>query len=61
MALFDFLGGKSGIEVGQPAPDFELPDAEGRRIRLADFRGKKAVVLYFDPKATRTSRTRAPR
>ena len=50
MALFDFLGGKSGIEVGQPAPDFELPDAEGKRIRLADFRGKKAVVLYFYPK-----------
>jgi peroxiredoxin Q/BCP len=51
MALFDFLGGgKSGIEAGQPAPDFELPDAEGKRIRLADFRGKKAVVLYFYPK-----------
>jgi len=51
MALFDFLGGgKSGIEAGQPAPDFELPDAEGKRIRLADFKGKKAVVLYFYPK-----------
>ena len=50
MALFDFLGGKSGIEAGQPAPDFDLPDAEGKRIRLADFRGKKAVVLYFYPK-----------
>jgi peroxiredoxin Q/BCP len=51
MALFDFLGGgKSGIEAGQPAPDFELPDSEGKRIRLAEFRGKKAVVLYFYPK-----------
>jgi thioredoxin-dependent peroxiredoxin len=51
MALFDFLGGgKSGIAAGQPAPDFELPDSEGKRIRLADFRGKKAVVLYFYPK-----------
>ena len=51
MALFDFLGGgKSGVEAGQPAPDFELPDAEGKRIRLADYRGKKAVVLYFYPK-----------
>jgi len=50
MALFDFLAGKSGIEAGQPAPDFDLPDAEGKRIRLADFRGKKAVVLYFYPK-----------
>jgi thioredoxin-dependent peroxiredoxin len=51
MALFDFLGGgKSGIEAGQPAPDFALPDAEGKPVRLADFRGKKAVVLYFYPK-----------
>jgi thioredoxin-dependent peroxiredoxin len=51
MALFDFLGGgRSGVEAGQSAPDFELPDAEGKRIRLADFRGKKAVVLYFYPK-----------
>jgi peroxiredoxin Q/BCP len=51
MALFDFLsGGKSAVAAGQPAPDFELPDAEGKRIRLADFKGKKAVVLYFYPK-----------
>ena len=50
MALFDLFSGKSAIEVGQKAPDFELPDAEGKRIRLADFRGKKAIVLYFYPK-----------
>src|SRR5258705_8179010 len=51
MALFDFLGGgKSGVEPGQPAPGFELPDAEGKPVRLADFKGKKAVVLYFYPK-----------
>ena len=50
MALFDLFSGKSAIEVGQKAPDFELPDAEGKRVRLADFKGKKAVVLYFYPK-----------
>jgi peroxiredoxin Q/BCP len=51
MALFDWLGGGSpGVEVGQKAPDFELPDASGTRVRLSDFRGKKAVVLYFYPK-----------
>ena len=50
MALFDLFGGKPSVAVGQKAPDFELPDAEGKRIRLADFRGKKAVVLYFYPK-----------
>jgi peroxiredoxin Q/BCP len=51
MGLLDFLGGgESGIRVGDAAPDFDLPDAEGRRVRLADFAGKRAVVLYFYPK-----------
>ena len=32
-----------------PAPAFTLPDAEGRPVRLSDFRGRK-VVLYFYPR-----------
>lgn len=40
--------GKFGrLQVGQPAPDFELSDTEGRRWRLTDFRGKQAVVLIW--------------
>lgn len=35
--------------VGDPAPDFELPDASGAPVRLSNLRGKK-VVLYFYPK-----------
>jgi len=51
MGLFDlFGGGGSGIQVGDAAPDFDLPDARGRRVRLADFKGKRGVVLYFYPK-----------
>lgn len=38
------------IEPGEQAPDFELPDQDGRPVRLADFRGQR-VVLYFYPKA----------
>jgi thioredoxin-dependent peroxiredoxin len=38
------------IEQGQPAPDFELPDQDGRAIKLSDFRGQP-VVVYFYPKA----------
>jgi peroxiredoxin len=33
--------------VGQPAPDFDLRDQNGRFVRLSDFRGKKTVVLVF--------------
>jgi hypothetical protein len=33
--------------VGQPAPDFTLPDSTGRPASLADYRGKKPVVLVF--------------
>lgn len=33
--------------VGHAAPDFTAPDAQGRPVRLADFRGKRAVLLNF--------------
>ena len=51
MGLLDLLGGGApGIGVGDPAPDFALPDPSGRTVRLGDYRGRKAVVLYFYPK-----------
>jgi peroxiredoxin Q/BCP len=51
MALLDILGGGApGIGVGQQAPDFGLPDRNGKTVRLSDFRGRQAVVLYFYPK-----------
>jgi peroxiredoxin Q/BCP len=50
MGLFDLLGGgEPGVKVGERAPDFALPDANGREVRLAGFRGRP-VVLYFYPK-----------
>jgi len=36
-------------EIGTPAPDFTLSNAEGQPVRLKQFRGKH-VVLYFYPK-----------
>lgn len=37
------------LNVGDLAPEFELPADNGATIRLSDFRGKR-VVLYFYPK-----------
>jgi peroxiredoxin Q/BCP len=38
------------LHAGQPAPDFSLPDADMETVELAQFSGKKNVVLYFYPK-----------
>jgi peroxiredoxin Q/BCP len=38
------------LQPGTSAPDFELPDDGGRPVRLSQYRGKNAVVLYFYPK-----------
>lgn len=35
------------IKVGDEAPDFSLPDQNGKQFKLSDFRGKKNVVLAF--------------
>ena len=37
------------LEIGTKAPDFELPDQNGKLHRLSDYIGKK-VILYFYPK-----------
>jgi len=38
------------LRPGTPAPDFTLPDAEGKPVSLADYRGKN-VIVYFYPQA----------
>jgi peroxiredoxin Q/BCP len=32
------------------APDFNLPDQDGKKVSLSDFKGRK-VLLFFYPKA----------
>ena len=39
----------ANLELGQPAPDFRLPDETGQIRTLADFKGK-ILVLAFYPK-----------
>jgi len=38
------------LSPGDRAPDLELPDQDGRPVRLSDLKGRR-VVLYFYPKA----------
>ncbi|MFA5060185.1 MAG: thioredoxin-dependent thiol peroxidase [Candidatus Omnitrophota bacterium] len=38
------------INVGDKAPEFNVPGSNGENIALKDFKGKKSVVLYFYPK-----------
>lgn len=39
------------LEVGDTAPAFSLPDADGNTVTLADFTGRK-VIVYFYPAAS---------
>lgn len=36
-------------EVGKPAPDFTLPDLDGKPHRLSDLKGKIVVLEWFNP------------
>jgi thioredoxin-dependent peroxiredoxin len=38
------------LSTGDPAPEFTLPDSEGNKLSLSDFRGR-SVVVYFYPAA----------
>jgi cytochrome oxidase Cu insertion factor (SCO1/SenC/PrrC family) len=38
---------KTHLKVGDAAPDFTLPSADGKTYTLSDFKGKKTVVLAF--------------
>jgi thioredoxin-dependent peroxiredoxin len=38
------------MQVNDKAPEFTLPDQDGEKVSLKDFRGK-TVVLFFYPKA----------
>jgi peroxiredoxin Q/BCP len=39
------------LEVGDTAPAFTLPDADGQPVKLSDFKGR-AVIVYFYPAAS---------
>ncbi|MCC6614839.1 MAG: peroxiredoxin [Anaerolineae bacterium] len=39
-------------QIGEPAPDFELPNQDGKLVRLSDFRGKRVILFAFTKAGT---------
>src|ERR1700757_4283948 len=39
----------AGVEVGQPAPDFSLPDTNGQNHQLSQYKGKWVVLEWYQP------------
>lgn len=37
------------VKIGDPAPQFELPDLDGNLVRLEDFKGKETLLLFWNP------------
>jgi peroxiredoxin len=40
---------RSGLKAGTPAPDFCLPRLDGGELSLADYRGRRVLLVFSDP------------
>ncbi len=47
------------LAPGDPAPDFTLPDADGKPVALTSLRGRKAVVYFYPAASTPGCTTQA--
>ena len=41
--------GDSGLKAGTSAPDFQLPDLQGRMVSLQEYRGRRVLLFFSDP------------
>jgi peroxiredoxin Q/BCP len=51
MGILAMLLGSAALKVGDKAPDFTLPDTEGRPVTLSKLLEKGPVIVFFYPKA----------
>ena len=51
IAAATVLATAAPLKVGEDAPDFELKGSDGKTYKLSEFKGKKAVVVAWFPKA----------
>jgi peroxiredoxin Q/BCP len=51
MGLLAMLLGGATLKVGEPAPDFTLPDTEGNPVTLSRLLVNGPVIVAFFPKA----------
>ena len=47
LSLIGLPGLSAAVEVGDKAPDFNLPSTKGGTFRLSDLAGKKSLVIQF--------------
>ncbi len=47
------------LAPGDPAPEFTLPDADGKRVSLADYRGRRVIVYCYPAALTPGCTTQA--
>lgn len=40
------------LAAGDKAPEFALPDADGKTVKLSDYRGRKVIVYFYPAAAT---------
>ena len=45
------LGADGKLKVGDDAPEFKMKGSDGKTYQLSDFKGKKAFVIAWFPKA----------
>jgi len=48
---------EANMQINHPAPDFELPDLEGRHHRLSDYRGKIVIINFWSCECPHSERT----